>query len=76
MPAPGFVQAPPVDVFEDDLTEEDKNFLKIKWGKTYRADEWVALEQLYQEMMQSYDIWAAGDTNTLKLACKCSLKAN
>jgi hypothetical protein len=76
MPAPGFVQAPPVDEFEDDLTEEDKNFLKIKWGKAYRADEWVALEQLYQEMMQSYDIWAAGDINTLKLACKCSLKAN
>jgi hypothetical protein len=27
-------------------------------------------------MTSSYDIQAAGDVNTLKLACKCSLKAN
>ena len=27
-------------------------------------------------MMQSYEIEEAGDINTLKLACKCSLKAN
>ena len=27
-------------------------------------------------MISSYDIQAAGDLNTLKLACKCSLKAN
>lgn len=59
-----------------DLTEEDKKYLCIKWGKTYRPDEWVKLEQLFQDMTNSYDIQAAGDINTLKLACKCSLKAN
>lgn len=59
-----------------DLTEEDKKYLCIKWGKTYRPDEWVKLEQLFQDMINSYDIQAAGDINTLKLACKCSLKAN
>ena len=58
------------------LTEEDITYLSLKWGKTYRPDEWVALEQLYKEMMDSYDIQSAGDINTLKLACKCSLKAN
>lgn len=59
-----------------DLTDDEKLSLRIKWGKGYRVDEWVSLEQLYTEMMNSYDIQAAGDINTLKLACKASLKAN
>ena len=62
--------------FDDDLTEEDRTYLRLKWGKTYKPEEWIKLEQLYEEMMSSYDIQAAGDINTLKLACKCSLKAN
>ena len=65
------------ETYDDlELTDEDRTYLRLKWGKTYRPDEWVALEQLYQEMFNSYDIQAAGDINTLKLACKCSLKAN
>lgn len=64
------------DNFQEELTDEDKTYLRLKWGKTYRPVEWVQLEQLYDEMMQSYDIQAAGDINTLKIACKCSLKAN
>ena len=59
-----------------DLTDEDKRYLCIKWGKSYKPGEWIALEQLYEEMMHSYDIQAAGDINNLKLVCKCSLKAN
>lgn len=38
------------------LTDEDKLYLRLKWGKDYRPDEWVALEKLYNEMMASYDI--------------------
>lgn len=71
-----FGAAPIDDGFDDDLTEEDRTYLRLKWGKTYRPEEWIQLEQLYEEMMASYDITAAGDVNTLKLACKCSLKAN
>lgn len=67
---------PSEDAFVPDLTEEDITYLSIKWGRTYRPSEWVQLEQLYEDMMASYDIQAAGDINTLKLACKCSLKAN
>lgn len=65
-------------IIEDnlDLTDEDKKYLYIKWGKAYKPEEWVALEQLYNDMMNSYDIQSAGDINTLKLACKTSLKAN
>ena len=64
------------DDFEDDLTEEDRTFLRLKWGKAYRPEEWVRLEQLYEEMMASYDIQGAGHIDTLKLLCKTSLKAN
>ena len=59
-----------------DLTDEDRRYLCLKWGKTYRPDEWIRLEELYEQMINSYDIQQAGDINTLKLACKSSLKAN
>ena len=59
-----------------ELTEEDKRYLCLKWGPSYKPEEWIRLEQLYEDMTSSYDIQAAGDVNTLKLACKCSLKAN
>ena len=64
------------DDFDIDLTEEDKTYLRLKWGKTYRPEEWVKLEQLYEEMMASYDVQGAGHIDTLKLLCKTSLKAN
>ena len=71
-----FAQINGADDFEDDLTEEDKTYLRLKWGTTYRPEEWIKLEQLYEEMMASYDIQGAGHIDTLKLVCKTSLKAN
>ena len=68
--------ASPEDDTDMDLTEEDKRYLRLKWGKTYKPEEWVRLEQLYEEMMASYDIQGAGHIDTLKLVCKTSLKAN
>lgn len=59
-----------------DLTDEDKLYLRLKWGKTYKPEEWVKLEQLYNDMMNSYDIQGAGHEDNLKLLCKTSLKAN
>lgn len=64
------------EVEELDLTDEDKTYLRLKWGKAYKPEEWVKLEQLYDEMMQSYDIQSAGHIDTLKLVCKTSLKCN
>jgi hypothetical protein len=60
----------------DSLTDEDKLYLRMKWGKAYKLDEAVQLEKLYQEMMESYDIQGAGHEDTLKLVCKTSLKSN
>ena len=59
-----------------DLTDEDRTYLCLKWGRTYRPEEWVRLEQLYEEMMQSYDIQGAGHIDILKKVCKTSLKAD
>ena len=68
------------DINDDDLvgelTDEDRKYLLMKWGKSYKPEEWIRLEQFYQEMSQSYDIQGAGHEDTLKLVCKTSLKAN
>ena len=58
------------------LTQEDKVYLAMKWGRLYRADEWVALEQLYEEFMKTFDIQGAARIDTLKMICKTSLKMN
>lgn len=57
-----------------ELTDEDKIYLAMKWGRLYRADEWVALEQLYNDFMASFDIQGAARIDTLKKICKTSLK--
>ena len=58
------------------LTEDDINYLSIKWGSSYSPDEWVKLEQLWVEMNESYDIQTAGERDSLKMICKTSLKAH
>lgn len=63
-------------LIENDLTDENKRYLRLKWGKAYKPEEWVRLEQLYQKMTQSYDIQGAGHEDVLLLVCKTSLKAN
>lgn len=71
-----FAQQAGGDDMDIDLTDEDRTYLRLKWGKAYKPEEWVKLEQLYEEMMSSYDIQGAGHIDTLKLVCKTSLKAN
>lgn len=57
-----------------DLTQDDKVYLAMKWGRLYHADEWVALEKLYNEFMNTFDIQGAARIDTLKKICKTSLK--
>ena len=61
---------------EDQLSEEERIQLRLKWGKSYTLVECVQLEKLWNDMMESYDIQTAGHLDTLKLVCKTSLKAN
>lgn len=59
-----------------ELTQEDKVYLAMKWGRLYSAADWVTLEQLYNEYMESFDIQDAGRSETLKMICKTTLKMN
>ena len=58
------------------LDKQDKMYLAMKWGRLYRPSQWVALEQLYNEFMDSFDIQGAARIDTLKMICKTSLKMN
>ena len=75
-PVENYFQPEEEEIDDLDLTDDDKIYLRLKWGKAYKPEEWVRLEQLYNEMMESYDIQSAGHIDTLKLLCKTSLKAN
>jgi hypothetical protein len=58
------------------LTNEDKIYLATKWGSTYQPSDWIALENFYNEMCESFDIQDADTISTLKLICKTNLKMN
>jgi len=59
-----------------DLTQEDKIYLAMKWGRLYKPSEWVELEKIYNDMTESFDIQDADTINTLILICKTNLKMN
>lgn len=74
--APGAIDDDEEDELVAQLTDEDKIYLRLKWGKAYKPEEWISLEKLYNDMTASYDIQGAGHIDTLKMLCKTSLKAN
>jgi hypothetical protein len=58
---PAAAEPDPIDLitpeyFNDDLTEEDRKYLSIKWGRAYKPYEWVQLEQYYTDMFNAFDI--------------------
>ena len=59
-----------------DLTDEDKIYLVLKWGRNYKLTELVELEKKYNEMIESFDVQDADTKNTLILMCKTDLKMN
>ena len=59
-----------------ELTDDDRKALAIKWGRLYKPTEWIELENMYTEMMNSFDIQDADTINTLILLCKTNLKMN
>ena len=59
-----------------ELTDEDKIYLAMKWGRLYKPNEWVILETKFTEMMNSFDVQDADTRNTLMLMCKTDLKMN
>ena len=47
-----------------ELTEDDKLYLAMKWGRLYQPHEWVELETHYEKMMNSFDIQDADTEST------------
>lgn len=70
-----FEQVDMVDVGAD-LTQEDKIYLAMKWGRLYSAADWVALEQCYNDYQNSFDIHNADLEKGLIQLCKLDLKLN
>lgn len=58
------------------LTTEEKQYLAVKWGRTYKAAEWVQLERKYKEMTESFNVQDADSKNSLIFICKTYLKMN
>lgn len=59
-----------------ELTHEDKIYLAMKWGRLYKASEWVELEKKYTDMKNSFDIVDSDTESSLILICKTYLKMN
>lgn len=59
-----------------ELTQEDKVYLAMKWGRLYKPDEWVTLERKYQDMKKSFTINDSDSESALILICKTYLKMN
>lgn len=60
----------------NDLTQEDKIYLAMKWGRLYSASDWVLLEQMYKSYEESFDLHNADLINGTKQLCKLDLKGN
>lgn len=71
-----FQQVPQEPSVEDQIPIEDRMKLSIKWGKTYTVNEWLTMERMYRDMLESYEIKTASHLDYLKMICKTSLKMN
>lgn len=71
-----FIKEDILDDPSNDLTDDDKKMLAMKWGIYYRPREWIELERKYREMEESFDIQDADTKSTLILLCKTNLKMN
>lgn len=77
IPSEGPVQYIDESILPDpaaELTEEDKIYLAMKWGRYYTPQEWVELETFYIDMTNSFDIQDADSIKILKMICKTTLK--
>jgi hypothetical protein len=55
------------------LTEEDIQYLAVKWGTMYKPTEWVYMEDLYSKYVKEYEMNTDRE-NSLRKICKTSLK--
>lgn len=57
----------------NELTDEDRQMLALKWGDNYTPSEWVKMEDLFRKYASEYEM-NVDRKETLKKMCKTSLK--
>ena len=57
----------------DQLTQEDIDYLILKWGTMYSPEEWITMETMYNKYADEYDLNSDRE-EVLKKMCKTSLK--
>lgn len=57
----------------DQLTEDDINYLILKWGMVYTPEQWIKMETMYSKYAQEYELNVDRE-EVLKKMCKTSLK--
>jgi hypothetical protein len=62
--------------FGSTMTRIQKDLMIQKWGRLYKEEEWLQLEEFYNKMHETYDIQGASHEDYLKMICKTSLKMN
>lgn len=73
---PGFsvgITAPDNSSLLEQLTEEDYQYLNLKWGVVYRPDQWITMETMYNRYANEYEMNVDRE-EVLKKMCKTSLK--
>ena len=71
-----FIREQDLPDLSSELTDEDKKYLALKWGRLYKLSELIELEENYKKMTDSFDIHDADTENSLILYCKNNLKMN
>ena len=59
-----------------ELTQDDKIYLAMKWGREWQPNDWIALEKTYNEYMESFDVTDADTRNNILLICQTYHKMN
>lgn len=61
------------NMLQQQLSDEDRQYLMLKWGEHYMPSQWVKLEDLYSKYEEEYELNADRE-DVLKKICKVSLK--
>ena len=59
--------------WSNQLTQEDIDYLLLKWGAAYNPQQWITMETMYQKYAEEYDLNSDRE-EVLKKMCKTSLK--
>lgn len=71
-----FLSEEEIDDGSGNLSEDDKLYLALKWGRLYLPGEWIQLEKFYTQMKESFEINDADSENLIILISKVNLKMN